>query len=245
MRSVVAVLIVLAVLSLPSTGTTDTSAFTSTYFKAINADSSALRTFSENIIRTPDLSLLSRGQVTAEINGIGVSEISQNALCSAGKYEYYSGFASLSSSVSGTGVQQVYSGMSFEGLTVLTNPSDDYSAQTNVMAKIFGLGMGSLKTDSIKDCKTIFFMESGHTTEASALFWPVIEKEQKPQNHYSVTFEPYAVELEQPADYFGRDVNLQFGLSDSGIEFYGYDFYQEIEIGGTSCMSGMRYLRDV
>lgn len=248
MRSVIAALaVMMLVLSLSAAAMTDTSAFSTSFFKSIGTDYNALSTYSEMDLRTPDLRITGQGQITTEIGLLsGSSELLQNFRYSASKYYNYNGYASMSSSAAGTGVTGLSSKISFNGLTTLLNPSDLYDAHTNVQAKLFGLGMASIQTDHPEGCKTLFYNGGGHDTSVYAAFYPpIVDPDEKdgPPKGYTVSFEPYSLEFDQPADFVERDVSFDYMLSDHGVDLYNLNFYQELEVSGVSCVSEMTYLR--
>lgn len=232
--------LVLCALSLPASAYSETSTSTTSHLISYGSDFSALRTLSNNYATMPDLNTKSSGEVTTELKmkEDGITEMGQGLYFSANKYRGYGGYASLSSSVVGTGVLGMESKTTSTGKSTVTNPLLDPEARTKVETQSFGLGLASPGTDDYQ-----FVVGGGHNTQTTAGLSPVYSWEMKPPKTFTVSFEANPLELDRPADFFSQDVSLKYGISENVLDYYSYGFSQALKVDDVACQSGMDYLK--
>jgi hypothetical protein len=212
----------------------DAQAFTNSHLISYGSDFSILRTVSDNSITTADLDFDSFGEVSTELETEGGDgEIEQTLFFSAERAAGFSGYASLSHSVSGTGVLSMNSNMVCSGQSS-TAPSLD---QSHVESQSYGLTMVVPGTDDYS-----LSLSGGYETRTNGALAPVPEWMTEEPKEFSVSLEHCSLDLEYPADFLSQDVDLEFIVRGNDVAVYDYDLERTLEIGDAACKVDMELM---
>lgn len=212
----------------------DAQAFTNSHLISYGSDFSILRTVSDNSITTADLNFDSFGEVSTELETEGGDgEIDQSLFFSAERAAGFSGYASLSHSVSGSGVISMNSRMVCSGQSS-TSPSLD---QSHAESQSYGLTMAQPGTDDYT-----LSLSGGYETKTNGALTPVPEWMTEEPKEFSVSLEPCYLNFQYPADFFSQDVDLDFLVRGNDVAVYDYDLERIIEIGDASCQVDMELM---
>lgn len=210
----------------------DAQAFTNSHLISYGSDFSILRTVSDNSITTADLNFDSFGEINTELETEGGDgEIEQSLFFSAEKAAGFSGYASLSHSVEGTGVLSMDAKMTCSGRSS-TSPSSD---NTHVESQSYGLTMAAPGTDDYA-----LSILGGHETKTDGALTPVPEWMTEEPKEYCVAFEPYSLDFECPADFLSQDIDLDFLVRENDVAMYDYDFGRNLDVGDAACQVNMQ-----
>jgi hypothetical protein len=212
----------------------DAQAFTNSHLISYGSDFSILRTVSDNSITTADLDFDSFGEVSTELETEGGDgEIEQTLFFSAERAAGFSGYASLSHSVSGTGVLSMNSNMACSGQSS-TAPSSD---QSQVVSQSYGLTMAAPGTDDYT-----LSLSGGYETKTNGAVMPVPEWMTEDPKEFSVSLEHCSLDFEHPADFLSQDVDLDFIVRGNEVAVYDYGLQRTLEMGDAACQVDMELM---
>lgn len=241
MNPIWAAVLILSLIS-PVMAYSGTEVSTNSFLISSGSDISALRSITQNQISTPDLHLLTGATITSSAitEDGGLAQISQNALFSASSdiYGQYTGLAAINSQVSAIGTKKIESGISLNGVSILSNPWGDMDAMSKVQAECFGVTFASPGTDNYG-----LSVDASQNTYANGLILKNSGASQTDANRYSISFAPDAIEFEEPADSIDENINLQCTYSEDSLESYTYDFSRDIKTDDVEFIGKMVYGR--
>jgi hypothetical protein len=113
------------------------------------------------------------------------------------------------------------------------SPSND---NTKVESTSSGVGLANPGTTDYK-----FTLSGGHNTFTTAAVAQVPTYMTEDPKEYSVTFDPYPLNLDLPADVLKEDVSVNFQVENNMLAAAGYDFNRDLTIGDVSCNTEMDY----
>ena len=113
------------------------------------------------------------------------------------------------------------------------SPSND---NTKVESNIFGVGLADPGTTDYE-----FTLNGGYSTSTDAAVAQVPISMTEGSKEYSITFEPYALNLDTPADVLKNDVSVNYQVENNMLAAAGYDFNRDMTIGDVSCNTEMDY----
>jgi hypothetical protein len=237
----------LFILAIPACAFSETESFTKSFLFNYDTDQSVLRTIAKDLVTTPELNLVSDAWLTTvvDVGKGGTSSIEQNTLFSGGRdaQGMYSGSGSLFSSAAGTSVSNIDSRLFYNGISIVSNPSDDPEASYSVESTGMGMSMASPGTNDY-----YFGVEAGHNTVTDATFIRVPQWKTEDPKTFSISMIPNSLQADNsmdfgPMDFAQEDLNLNFGVSENQLDFYNYDFSQTIENGQTTFTSRMAFAK--
>lgn len=232
---------VIFMLSISASAYSEASLSTNSFLWTEGSESSVLRSFYDDRIILPDLEIITGSEITTEANieDGGSAEIGQSASLIARKQSngLYALMGSLSSSASGSGVNELKTSINFEGSSQILNPWGDIDAMSKVEAEMFGLTMASPGTNNY-----ILYTDAQYNILTNT---PVLVVSDKwgtlDLKSFKIAFDADPVKFEEPVDEFEQDMVLNFAFNDNELA-YAYDFSEDIVNDNTVFNSEMEYV---
>jgi hypothetical protein len=237
MKSVLAAAVVLSTLIASAYAATESTAFTNSHLISYGSDFSAAKTISKNEISTSDLNFKSEGSVVTEISlaDSGISEIYQGLYFSGSANGGFGGSSSLYSSVSGENVIEMSSAISGTAMTTISTSNDNTKVESTSAGAVM-VNPGTNKYELTE--------EGGHETitNSGVVSLPLWMIDETPKE-YTVSFESYPLEFEEPADFASEDVQLNYGTYYNLLSYYAYDFSRTVVVDEITSLSEMNYFK--
>jgi hypothetical protein len=244
MKSIVAVGVALYLLSHCAAAFSDMEASTNSFLFSYGTDFSALRTISSNHLTTPELDLTSNGRISTSVNvqNGGLANIIQNSLFSGGRDAsgYYRSAGTLFSSATGIGLSKINEEISFSGLCGVSNPENNPDVKTKVESKSLGVSMASPGTTSY-----LFGVQSSSTVITDAPLQKVRQWETEDPKIFTLSLETESLYDDTPMDLTNENIQFDFGLYENNLDYYDYDYSNNLVNGDTTFTSQMRFAKQV
>jgi hypothetical protein len=233
---IMALFVVLLVLANSADASTSAIASTTSKFASQFSDAYILRTVSNNLQSSPDLSFGSMGLVSTLVQKSpdGSSETTQTMYFSADNVGDPKGYCTQSSNVEGSNVKEIntmFRSNMEVGLSTEVDP-------TKVESTSIGAGLVAADSDLYSLSVT-----GGHTTKTNAAMVRVPIESINPTT-FSLSFDINPVEFDTPAQIFNQDVSVNYGVTDSKLDYYAYDFGRVIWLDDIGFKADMTVICD-
>jgi hypothetical protein len=233
---IVALLIVFLVFASSADATTSAIASTTSKFSSQYSDAYILRTVSNNLQSSPDLSFRSTGLVNTLVQKTpdGSSETTQAMYFSADNAGDPKGYCTQSSKVVGSGIKEINAMFQSNMEIGLANEGNP----TKVESTSIGAGLVAADSDLYSLSVT-----GGHTTKTNSALVRVPIESINPTT-FSLSFDINPVEFDTPAQVFNQDVSVNYGVTNNNLDYYAYDFSRVIWLDDIGFKADMTVICD-
>jgi hypothetical protein len=231
---------IICMLSMSAAAFSGASLSTNSLLWTENSENSVLRSLYDDRITIPNLELITRSEITTEV-GIkdgGSAKIGQSASVNAIRQDsgLYDSMGSVSSSASGSGVDDIKSSITFQGTSEISNPWGDIGAMSKIEVDLLGLVMARPETDDYH-----LYTDANYYVLTNV---PILIKSDKfkPIDPNSVSISMVVDDkFDEPVDYIDEDSEVHFSTNGYDISG-GYDFSRTIENDEMDFSSQMSYV---
>ena len=239
MNSMVAVGMIIFMLSISAAAFSGASISTNSLLWTENSENSVLRSIYNDRIIIPDLELITSSEITTEVGTKdgGSAKMGQSASVVARRQDsgLYDLIGSVSSSSSGSGVDDIKSTTTLQSSSKILNPWGNIDAMDKIDVDLLGLAMARPGTDDYH-----LYTDANYyvLTDAPML----ITKKIKTIDPNSVSISMVVDDkFDVPVDYIDENNELQF--STNGYDILGsYDFSRTIENDNMDFNGQMTYV---
>jgi hypothetical protein len=233
---IVALFVIVLIFASSADATTSAIASTESKFASQYSDAYILRTVSNNLQSSPDLSFRSMGLVNTLVlkDPDGSSETTQTMYFSADNVGDPKGYCTESSNVVGSNVKKIDTMFKSNMVIGLSTEGDT----TKVESTSIGAGLVAADSDLYSLSVT-----GGHNTKTDAALVPVPIGSMNPKT-FSLSFDINPVEFETPAQVFNQDLVVDYGVTDNKLDYYAYDFGRVIWLNDIGFKADMTVICD-
>ncbi len=205
----------------------DAEAFTKSNLISYGSDFSVLRTFTNNLVSTPDLNFQSFGEVNTELTTVGGdSTIEQSLYFSAEKTADFASYGSLSHSFTAENAIHADAKMTCSGYSAVTNSYE----WTTVESTATGLTIALPGTEDYELSLTGGYNTKTNTGTIPIPLWMIEEVKE-----FTLTFDYIDLDWDEPVDNLHENAVVDFVVLENDLASYNYDFERDISEGDTSC----------